>query len=142
MSRYLISNLLGLVGAALGGVAGFYVYRWILHQGFIGGMIPGAFLGLGCSLLARHPSIARGVVCGAAGLGLGFFTDWYTTITQQTFWEYLLDAKSINQVILLTIALGTFIAFWLGKDAGLAGRSRTVAAPTGQTAPQQEGKAG
>jgi hypothetical protein len=142
MSRYLISNLLGLVGAALGGVAGFYVYRWILNQGFIGGMIPGAFLGLGCSLLARHPSIARGVVCGVAGLSLGFFTDWYTTITQQTFWEYLLDMKSINQVILLTIALGTFIAFWLGKDAGLAGRSRPAVAPTGQSAPQQEGKAG
>ena len=93
MSRYLISNLLGLVGAALGGVAGFYVYRWILNQGFIGGMIPGAFLGLGCSLLARHPSLARGVVCGVAGLMLGFFTDWYTNVTQQTFWEYLRDIE-------------------------------------------------
>jgi hypothetical protein len=142
MSRYVISNLLGLVGAALGGVLGFYVYRWILNQGFIGGMIPGAFLGLGCSLLARHPSIARGVVCGVAGLILGLFTDWYTTITQQTFREYLLDIKSINQVILLTIAIGTFIAFWLGKDAGLAGRSRLATAPAEKTAPQQEGKAG
>jgi hypothetical protein len=142
MSRYLISNLLGLVGATLGGVAGFYVYRWILNQGFIGGMIPGAFLGLGCSLLARHPSIPRGVVCGVAGLVLGFFTDWYTTITKQTFWEYLLDMKSINQVILLTIAIGTLIAFWLGKDAGLAGRSRLATAPTEKTAPQQEGNAG
>ena len=36
MSRYLISNLLGLVGAALGGVAGFYVYNWILTQGLVG----------------------------------------------------------------------------------------------------------
>jgi hypothetical protein len=142
MSRYLISNLLGLVGAALGGVAGFYVYRWVLNQGFIGGMIPGAFLGLGCSLLARHPSLARGIVCGVAGLLLGFFTDWYTTITQQTFWEYLLDMKSINQVILLTIAIGTFIAFWLGKDAGIAGRARPAAAPAGPIPPQQEGKAG
>ena len=141
MSRYLISNLLGLIGAALGGVAGFYVYRWILHQGFIGGMIPGAFLGLGCSLLARHPSIARGVVCGAAGLVLGFFTDWYTNVTQDTFWEYLKDWKSINQVILLTIAIGTFIAFWLGKDAGLMRRSGLAKVPSGQTAPQQEAKA-
>jgi hypothetical protein len=142
MSRYLISNILGMVGAALGGVAGFYVYRWVLNHGFIGGMIPGAFLGLGCSLLARHPSMARGVVCGAAGLLLGFFTDWYTTITQETFLEYLLDMKSINKVILLTIALGMFIAFWLGKDAGLAGRSRLATAPTGQNASQQEGKSG
>jgi hypothetical protein len=142
MSRYVVSNLLGLVGAAIGGVLGFYVYRWVLNQGFIGGMIPGAFLGLGCSLLARHPSMARGVVCGVAGLILGFFTDWYTTITKQTFWEYLRDVKSINQVILLTIAIGTFIAFWLGKDAGIAGRSGLATAPAEKTAPQQEGQAG
>ena len=141
MSRYLFSNLLGLVGAALGGVAGFYVYRWILNQGLIGGMIPGAFLGLGCSLLARHPSVARGVVCGVAGLMLGLFTDWYTNVTQDTFLEYLKDLKSINQVILLTIAIGTFIAFWLGKDAGLMGRAGLAKVPGGQTAPQQEGKA-
>src|SRR5262249_38066089 len=128
--------------AALGGVAGFYIYRWVLNQGFMGGMIPGAFLGFGCSLLARHPSMARGVVCGVAGLVLGLFTDWYTTITQQTFWEYLLDVKNINRVILLMIALGTFIAFWLGKDAGFARRAKPAAAPLGQTAPQQEGKAG
>jgi hypothetical protein len=142
MSRYLISNLLGLVGAALGGVAGFYVYRWILNQGFIGGMIPGALLGLGCSLLARHASLARGVVCGVAGLMLGFFTDWYTNVTQQTFWEYLLDIKSVNQVILLTIAIGTLIAFWLGKDAGLLGRSRLERAPSDHAKKQQEGTSG
>ncbi len=53
MTRYLVSNLLGLVGAAIGGVAGFYIYRWVLSQGFIGGMIPGAFLGLGCSFAVR-----------------------------------------------------------------------------------------
>ena len=142
MTRILISNLLGMVGAALGGVAGFYVYRWVLNQGLIGGMIPGAFLGLGCSLLARHPSIVRGVVCGVAGLALGFFTDWYTNDTTETFWQYLRDAGSIRPIILLTIAIGTFIAFWLGKDAGLMGRSRPATAPAGQTAPEQEGKAG
>jgi hypothetical protein len=124
MARHLISNTLGLIGAVLGGVAGFYTYRWILSQGFIGGMIPGAFVGLGCSLLARHPSVARGVLCGIAGLVLGFFADWFTNITTDTFWIYLQNVKSINKVVLLTIVLGAVIAFWLGKDAGVAGRSR------------------
>ena len=32
--------------------------------------------------------------------------------------------KSINQVVLLTIAVGAVIAFWMGKDAGLAGAAR------------------
>ncbi len=123
MPRYLMSNLLGLVGAALGGVAGYYTYCWIISKGFVGGMIPGAFLGLGCSLLARHSSLARGVVCGVAGLVLGFFADWKTNVTTETFWEYLQDLKSMNQVILLLILLGAAIAFWLGKDGG-AGDAR------------------
>src|SRR5262249_3394164 len=135
-----VSNVLGLIGAALGGVAGFYAYRWILNQGFIGGMIPGAFLGFGCSLLARHPSFARGVVCGVAGLILGLFTDWYTNLTEQTFWQFLLDLKSVRPIILLTIAIGTFIAFWLSKDAGFVGRSRLERAPKSSAAVPEEGK--
>ena len=52
MSRHLIiSNVLGLVGAIVGGVLGFYTFGWLLSYGFYGLMIPGAFLGLGCSLL-------------------------------------------------------------------------------------------
>ena len=141
MPRYLISHLLGLVGALLGGAAGFYTYRWILSKGFIGGMIPGAFLGLGCSLLARHPSFARGVICGIAGLVLGFFTDWYTNDTDDTFWVYLQNVQSINQVVLLTIVIGTFIAFWLGKDAGLAGRSRLGPRPSEPAPPPEAPKA-
>ena len=58
MSRYLISNVLGLVGAIAGGVLGFYTFRWLLGQGFYGLIIPGAFLGLGCSLL-RTASLGR-----------------------------------------------------------------------------------
>ena len=140
MPRYVISHLLGLVGAVIGGVAGFYTYKWLLSNGFVGGMIPGEFLGLGCSLLARHPSFARGAICGTAGLALGFFTDWYTTVTDDTFWVYLQNFKSINQVYLLTIALGAFIAFWLGKDAGLSGRSRLGHLPSEPPPPPEAPK--
>ena len=72
MLRLVISNLLGLVGAAVGGVAGFlHVPLAARARVRTAGMIPGAFLGFGCSLLARHPSIARGIVCGIAGPGAG-----------------------------------------------------------------------
>jgi hypothetical protein len=137
MRRYVISNLLGLVGAALGGVLGFYTYCWIVSKGMVGGMIPGAFLGLGCSLLARHSSFARGVVCGVAGLVLGFFADWKTNVTTDTFLEYLQDVKNVNQVILLMILLGAAIAFWLGKDAGALMRSRRDEASTAPVPPPQ-----
>ena len=76
MPRHLISNLLGLVGAVIGGALGFYTFGWLLGQGFYGLMIPGALLGLGCSLLAQHPSTIRGILCGLAALGLGLYTEW------------------------------------------------------------------
>ena len=52
MTRLLISNMLGLVGAIIGGVLGFYTFAWLEDKGFYGLAIPGAFLGLGCGMLA------------------------------------------------------------------------------------------
>ncbi len=66
MKRSLISNLLGLVGAAVGGVLGFYTFGWLEDHGFYGLAIPGAFLGLGCGLLAQHRSSARAGSCAAS----------------------------------------------------------------------------
>ncbi len=77
MTRLLISNLLGLIGAAIGGVVGFYTFGWLSAYGFFGWAIPGAFLGLGCGLLAQHRSWARGIVCAVAGLVLSFVAEWY-----------------------------------------------------------------
>jgi hypothetical protein len=121
MPRYMISNLLGLVGAILGGVVGFYTFRWLLDHGFYGLIVPGAFLGLGCSLLARHPSTARGVGCGIAALVLSLFTDWYFTNTNASFTDFVRDGKNYSSVTLLMIGIGTLVAFWVGKDAGFRG---------------------
>src|SRR4051794_6135163 len=76
MRNPIASNVLGLAGAAVGGIVGYSVFTWILGQGFYGLMIPGALLGVGCSLVARHRSLARGVVCGVAALLLGLYAEW------------------------------------------------------------------
>jgi hypothetical protein len=125
MARYAVSNLLGLLGAVIGGAAGFYLYRWLLNQGYVGLMIPGAFLGLGCSLLARHPSLIRGLFCGFAGLFLTLFTFWQNMPPPlDPFMEFLKKVNDISTPMKVMGVLGTLIAFWLGKDAGLVGRSR------------------
>jgi hypothetical protein len=126
MPRYLISNLLGIVGAILGGLAGFYTFGWLWKHGFYGLMIPGAFLGLGCSLLARHPSIARGAFCGIAGLGLSLFTEWWFSWFKDdpSFRYFLTHVKDLDAVTLLMIGVGSAIAFWVGKEAGFRGYSQ------------------
>jgi hypothetical protein len=139
MPRHLFSNLLGLVGAIAGGALGFFIFRWLLNQGFYGLMIPGALLGLGCSLLARHNSIPRGVLCGIAAFGLALFTDWYFTFTDDSFLDFVKQGKSLNGVKLLMTAIGALIAFWVGKDGGLPGYPRTSPRAAGP-APENESR--
>jgi hypothetical protein len=126
MPRHLISNLLGFVGAILGGVLGFYTFGWVLEHGFLGLMIPGALLGLGCSLLARHSSVARGVFCAVAALALALFADWwYEPFNADASLKYFLaHVGDLGPVRLLMILFGILIAYWVGKDAGIAGYSK------------------
>jgi hypothetical protein len=125
MPRHLISNLLGLVGATIGGVLGFYTFGWIFAQGYYGLMIPGALLGLGCSLLAQHPSTIRGIVCGVAALCLGLFTEWHFRpfAADESLSYFLKNLSGLTPVTLLMLGVGAIIAFWVARDAGFPGIS-------------------
>ena len=118
--RLVISNLLGLIGAAAGGVLGFYTFKWLEDHGFYGLAIPGAFLGLGCGLLAQHRSWERGIVCAVAALGLSLFTEWkfHYFLDDESFTYMVAHLSAKGPVTLLMIAIGTLIAFWVGQDAG------------------------
>jgi MFS family permease len=120
MARRLISNLLGLVGAIIGGVLGFYTFAWLEDKGFYGLAIPGAFLGLGCGLLSQHSSIPRGLLCAAGALGLSLFTEWkfHHFLVDNSFSYMVNHLSEKGPVTLLMIAIGTIIAFWVGKDGG------------------------
>ena len=121
-SRQITSNLLGLVGAVVGGVLGYYIFLWMIHQGFYGLMIPGALLGLGCSLLSQHRSQIRGALCAVAGLVLGMYSEWhFEWFKPDDSFAYLVThIYEKGPVTLLMLALGAFFAYWLGKDAGFA----------------------
>ena len=66
----------GLAGAIVGGLVGYFAFRWLSKQGFYGPMLPGALLGIGAGWAARGRSQLLGVVCGLAGLFLGVFSEW------------------------------------------------------------------
>jgi hypothetical protein len=120
MMRLVISNLLGLVGAAIGGVLGFYTFGWLEHHGFYGLAIPGSFLGLGCGLLAQHRSPVRGVVCALAAFALSIFTEWkfHHFLEDPSFTFMLRHVQDLSPVTLLMTAIATIVAFWVGQDAG------------------------
>ena len=139
MPRHLISDLLGLVGAAIGGTVGFYTFLWLLKQGYYGLIVPGAFLGLGCSVLANHRSVVRGIVCGVAAFALSQFADWYCTITDERFVEFIRNGRTLTPVTMLMTGVATFIAFWTGADAGIRGFSARGpdARPAGEREPRK-----
>jgi hypothetical protein len=143
--RQVASCFLGLIGAVIGGALGYYIFMWIASQGFYGLMIPGALLGLGCSLLSQHRSHIRGVICAVAAIALGLYSEWkFRPFVADDSFSYLL--RHVTELLPLTqlmIVLGAFFAYWLGRDAGfvwLPGAVRQGATSERQGPSAQEGK--
>ncbi len=128
-SRQITSNLLGLVGAVVGGVLGYYIFLWIVDQGFYGLMIPGALLGLGCGLLSQHISHIRGALCAVAAIFLGMYAEWHFRwfVADDSFSYLVTHFYQKQYLTLIMLVLGAFFAYWLGRDGGfgrISGGSR------------------
>jgi hypothetical protein len=129
-SRF-VSNILGTIGATIGGLLGYFVFVWLVSRGLYGMIIPGAFLGLGCSLFARHHSILRGAFCGVAALFLGFYTEWRVFPGDDTSLNHFIaHLHNRGAVTWIMILLGAGIAAWLGKDSGFSFRRTRPVPPT------------
>jgi hypothetical protein len=130
MSGKIVSNVLGLVGAALGGALGFVLFWQLLRVNLYALILPGALLGLGCSLLARHRSQARGVVCGLAAVALALFTEWwfFPFGKDKSFGYFLGHIHELDRGVFAyaMIGVGALFAYWWGKDAHFAGKLTRV----------------
>jgi hypothetical protein len=120
MVNRFVSTTLGVIGGIVGGITGYVLFFWIIKQGFYALVLPGASVGLGCGLLARHRSVPRGIVCAVAGLVLGLYTEWaYLPFVANTSFPYLAfhfyDLKWLTQFM---IGLGAALSYYLGRDAG------------------------
>ena len=118
-----ISNLLGLVGAVLGGIVGYFAFTWAASHGFYAMIAPGGLLGIGCGLLARHPSRIRGIVCAVAGLGLGLFSEWkvFPFVADDSFLYLAKNIPKLSPITDLMIGFGAVVGYWGGKEGDLGG---------------------
>jgi len=117
MSRTVIGACLSLVGAAIGGTLGVGIFTWLYYRGFYAMVIPGACLGFGAMLLSRNRSMARGVILGLLGVGLGLITEWRFFHNARTLPEFLSHISDLGAVEYLMIGVGGLVAFWCGRDA-------------------------
>lgn len=133
----LTSNALGAVGAVAGGVVGFFLFGWLIERGFLAPFLPGVLIGFGCSLLARHRSIRRGVGCGVGAMILGLYAIWWNRghvdapgLSDASFLGLLTHLQELPPMYPLFIVVGGGIAFWLGHDHLGAG----LGSPSGRSA--------
>ena len=109
---------LGIVGAIIGGVAGWFIYFWIASMGFYALALPGALVGLGFGALSRRHMISGGVFCAVVAFFLTAACEWrYSPFSTDESYSYFLT--HIHQVdspmTLLLIVLGVVFAFWFGR---------------------------
>ena len=108
---------LGIVGAILGCVAGWFIYGWLLGQGFYSLAIPGALIGFGFGYMSRRPMLAGGIFCAvvAAVFLLAcecFQNSWAEDQRIGFFLAHLNDHDLPTKLMYM---LGVACAFWFGR---------------------------
>lgn len=130
-----IDMLLGMVGAIVGAVLGYFLVFVIAREGFYAIILPGVLLGLGCGALSGRKSVALGIICAVMGLAVGIYTQWRFApfIKDKSFSFYLSHLLDVNRVFQLLILAGTALAFWfgLGREGGAWIRKRKTGSTDG-----------
>jgi hypothetical protein len=118
MPQNVSSNVLGIIGAIVGGTLGFFLFGWIISQNLVAPFVPGGLLGLGCATLSGHRSMARGIACGVGAVLLGFFADWWYLpfVADSSLSYYVGHVHHMAPIKLLMILAGGVIAYWMGRD--------------------------
>jgi uncharacterized membrane protein len=105
-------NVLALVAALVGGVAGYVVFQWIAAQGFYALVLPGAGVGLAAGYF-KSRSLAVCIVCGVGALVAGILSEWRFApfIKDASLGYFLAHLHQLRPLTLILIALGVAIGF-------------------------------
>ncbi len=121
------SDVLVLLGAALGGLFGYTVFVWLAGRGLYGLALPGGLLGLGAGIFKTR-SKAIPIVCGFSALVLGLFTEWCYEpfIADGGLGYFVSHLHQLQPITLLMVAAGALIGFWVPFRRGQEARKARV----------------
>jgi len=109
----------GFGGAVVGGLIGYFVFRWLASNAFGAHALPGAALGIGAGWAARGKSTLLGVLCAIAAAMLIVVAEWLRApfVKDKSFVFFVTHLLEMDRasVKLLLMTLGTACAYWFGQ---------------------------
>ena len=113
-----VSFARGIVGAAIGGIIGWFAFDWLRSQQLYALALPGSLVGLGFGLLSRRSMLIGGLFSAVAGLALMLVCEWNRApfTDDKSLVYFLTHLQHLDkQFTYLLLAAGTAFAFWFGK---------------------------
>lgn len=111
-----VAHLRGLVGAAIGAVVGYFIFSWMLRQGFYALAFPGALVGLGCGYASQIRSTPLAAICGLITLPLLLLLEWKfrAFVVDDSLNYFVTHIHQLSSVTHLMLLLGVVFAIWFG----------------------------
>lgn len=107
-------EILVLLGAIIGGMLGYFVFFWILLQGFYELILPGGLVGLGAGLFKSKLKIVS-AICGLLALTFGIVAEWRFAPfkADDSFGYFVTQLHQLKPMTLIMIVAGTAVGFWI-----------------------------
>ena len=96
-----------------GAVVGYFLFVWILRQGFYALILPPALMGLGAGLAAKVRSQPFSIGCAIAGLLLALFCEWKGApfVADDSLGYFVAHLHQLRPVTLIMVALGAYFSY-------------------------------
>jgi hypothetical protein len=103
-----------LAAATAGGLVGYFIFGWLVSQGFYAPALPGVFLGFGGGLVAKQRNVPVAAICGVVALALCLFAEWrhFPFAHDDSLTYFLAHLADLRPLTLIMVGLGGFAGFW------------------------------
>ena len=137
--------MLGVLGGAIGGIAGYFITGWLTRQGFYAMILPGALAGLGGGAsreqererdgggaFVRRRSVPAALLCGLIALLAGGAAEWrfHPFIADASLGYFLSHLNEFKPVTYLMLLAGGLFGFWFALGGAAKAVRPTAPEPT------------
>ena len=112
----MINIVRGLLGGICGAVAGYFLFTFLLSQGFYALAIPGCLIGMGCGWSSGIRSSILASNCCVWAIAVSLFAEWrmFPFTADPSLGYFLRNLKDLTTVTWAMILIGCVCAFWFG----------------------------